>query len=361
MNVLGIETSCDETAAAVVRDGREVLSSVIHSQVALHRPYGGVVPEIASRSHVAELPGTIQAAMDRSGLGWNDLDAVAVTYGPGLATSLMVGLAAAKALALRLQVPLIGINHLEAHVYSVFLGAEAPRSPEVCPLVALVVSGGHTCLARVEALGRYRVLGQTLDDAAGEAFDKGANLLGLGYPGGPAIDKTARGGRAAAVQFPRGRHRKETPRFEGMDPELCFSFSGVKTALLYHLRSHPLSENRGELPDLAASYQEAVVDALVERCRFAMRDERCLAAAGGVALNSRLRERLTEEAKQRGCRLLLAAPAYCGDNAAMIAGLGGAGQGVAGEAAMRLDVEPNLEIGAPAGLAAGGVENAKRL
>src|SRR5450759_3668832 len=184
MNVLGIETSCDETAAAVVADGCTVLSSAVFSQVALHRPHGGVVPEIASRQHVEHLPRMLDQALAQSGLEWPRLQAVAVTYGPGLASSLLVGLSAAKALALRLNIPLIGINHLEAHLYSVFLAHGAPRYASACPLVALIVSGGHTCLVRVDAPGQYRRLGQTIDDAAGGAFDKGAKLLGLEYPGG---------------------------------------------------------------------------------------------------------------------------------------------------------------------------------
>ena len=183
MNVLGIETSCDETAAAVVRDGRQVLSSAVFSQVALHRPYGGVVPEIASRSHLETMPGIVERALADADVKWADVDAIAVTYGPGLANALLIGLSTAKALAMRLRKPLVGVNHLEAHIYSIFLGPDAPRPEEVMPFVALIVSGGHTCLVRVKALGVYELLGQTIDDAAGEAFDKGANLLGLGYPG----------------------------------------------------------------------------------------------------------------------------------------------------------------------------------
>jgi len=346
MNILGIETSCDETAAAVVRDGRDVLASVVFSQVALHRPYGGVVPEIASRSHVASLPGVIEDAVRQSGAGWDGIDAVAVTYGPGLATSLLVGLSAAKALALRLGKPLIGINHLQGHIYSVFLGPGAPAVGEVCPFISLVVSGGHTCLVRVEGLGRCVLLGQTIDDAAGEAFDKGANLLGLGYPGGPAVDKASRGGRTDFAAFPRGRQKKDHQRLEGLDIDLCFSFSGLKTALLYYLKTHPLSGDSAELASVAASYQEAIVDALVDRCRRARRDEKCIAVVGGVALNSRLRARLAEYAQSAGIRLLAAEPKYCADNAAMIAGLAGAGAGVRGAAAVSLDVEPNLEIDA---------------
>ncbi|MEI6970071.1 MAG: tRNA (adenosine(37)-N6)-threonylcarbamoyltransferase complex transferase subunit TsaD [bacterium] len=344
MNILGIETSCDETAAAVVRDGRDVLANVVFSQVDLHRPYGGVVPEVASRSHVTSLPDVIREAIERSGLGWQDIDAVAVTYGPGLASSLLVGLSSAKALAMRLGKPLIGINHLQAHIHSLFIGRDSPDPREVCPFIALVVSGGHTCLVRVEAPGRYVLLGQTMDDAAGEAFDKGANMLGLGYPGGPAIDRVARSGRADYVKFPRGRQLKDTARVGGLDVELCCSFSGLKTSLLYYLRDHPLSGERSEVPSIAASYQEAIVDTLVDRCRSAMRGERCLAAVGGVSLNGRLRTKLGDYAKSAGFRFLLAEPQYCADNAAMVAGLAGTGQGVSGPDVMSLDVDPNLDV-----------------
>lgn len=344
MNVLGIETSCDETAAAVVRDGRVVLSNVVYSQVDLHRPYGGVVPEVASRSHVTSLPDVLKTAVEKSGITWGDIDAVAVTYGPGLASSLLVGLSAAKALSLRLGKPLIGINHLRAHIYSLFIGKDPPVVEEVCPFIALVVSGGHTCLVRVESPWRYVLLGQTMDDAAGEAFDKGSNMLGLGYPGGPAIDKIAKSGKIDYARFPRSRQRKETERVGGLDVDLCFSFSGLKTALLYYLRDHPISAERVELPSVAASYQEAIVEALVGRCRCAMRGERCLAAVGGVSLNSRLRTSLAEYAKTAGLRFLLSEPQYCADNAAMVAGLAGVGQGVIGPFAMNLDVEPNLDV-----------------
>jgi N6-L-threonylcarbamoyladenine synthase len=347
VNVLGIETSCDETAAAVVRDGREVLSSVVLSQVDLHRPYGGVVPEIASRSHVENLPAVIEAAVARARVPWGGVDAVAFTYGPGLATSLLVGIAAAKGLALSLGKPLCAVSHIEAHIYSVFLSPGAPAVEHVCPLVALVVSGGHTCLVRMEGPGCHELLGQTIDDAAGEAFDKGANLLGLGYPGGPAIERASRGGRSDYVRFPRGRQRKDRMRLEGVDPALCFSFSGLKTSLRYYLREHAAAADAegNERASVAASYQEAIVDALASRCERALSGARCLAAGGGVTLNRRLRERLTALARARNVRLLLAEPAYCADNAAMIAGLAGAGQGLWGAAAMAADAEPNLRIG----------------
>ncbi|HOE60571.1 MAG TPA: tRNA (adenosine(37)-N6)-threonylcarbamoyltransferase complex transferase subunit TsaD [Kiritimatiellia bacterium] len=359
MVVLGIETSCDETAAAVVADGRRVLSNVVYSQVPLHQPYGGVVPEIASRSHVEKLPGVVAEAVraafaPESPAGsapppaaWREVDAVAVTYGPGLASSLIVGLSAAKGLALRLERPLIGMNHIEAHIHSVFLNPEAPDPREAAPLLALVVSGGHSCWIETDRPGNYRMIGQTLDDAAGEAFDKAAKLLGLGYPGGPEIDRLARqAARVDAVAFPKGSPRPGNPALAGLRAELCVSFSGLKTALLYHLRSHP-PQDQNEVAEVAAAYQEAIVTALAERSERALRGGRyaAFAVGGGVSLNRRLRERLTEVARAAGVRLLLAEPRFCGDNAAMIAGLAGAGGGVRGPAAQELDASPALAAG----------------
>jgi len=335
------------------------LSSAVFSQVPLHQPYGGVVPEIASRSHVEKISGVIREAMchafapgacapEIDPVWWGRIDAVAVTYGPGLASSLIVGLSAAKGLALRLNKPLIGINHIEAHIHSVFLSQNAPDPCEVGPLLALVVSGGHSCWVDIPKPGSYRIIGQTLDDAAGEAFDKAAKLLGLGYPGGPAIDHIARqAGRRDAVTFPKGRPRPGNPALGQLRAELCVSFSGLKTSLMYRLRDH-LPENDAQVAEIVASYQEAIVDALADRCALALRDGRyrALAVGGGVSLNRRLRERLAEVAEAAGVRLLLAEPRFCGDNAAMIAGLAGMGVGVQGDAAMRLDGAPALEAGA---------------
>lgn len=346
MNILGIETSCDETAAAVVADGCNVLSSVVFSQIALHRPHGGVVPEIASRHHVECLPGMIEEALTRSALGWERLHAVAVTYGPGLASSLLVGISAAKALALRLGIPLIGINHLEAHLYSVFLAPNAPSFAEACPFLALIVSGGHTCLIRVDAPGAYRRLGQTIDDAAGEAFDKGAKLLGLEYPGGPEIDRIGAGGDAGKIVFPR-THASKSIFTGGLTPALCFSFSGLKTSLLYYLRDHPEAVREPALKDVAAGYQEAVVDVLVRGAKRAIQHEhlQTLAVAGGVSMNRRLRAKLHEMAAGLNVRVLLPTPSHCVDNAAMVAGLAGIGQGISGDAIWSLDACPNLELG----------------
>lgn len=310
MNILGIETSCDETAAAVVCDGTEVRANVVSSQVALHRPYGGVVPELASRNHLALIETVIAQSLAQAGISITDLDAVAATSGPGLASSLLIGLNAGKGLALALGVPFLAINHLEAHLYSPFIPSPGEPVDAVFPAVGLIVSGGHTILAYATALGRHEILGQTVDDAAGEAFDKVAKLLGLGYPGGPEIDRCAQDGNPAAVSFPRSMID---------DPRHDFSFSGLKTAVLYFLRKSPTVS----VADICASFQEAVVDVLVAKTVRAATERRVrtIAAAGGVSLNSRLRTRLATACQERGWQLRLAAPAYCTDNAAMIAAL----------------------------------------
>lgn len=348
MIILGIETSCDETACAIVRDGHAVLSNVVYTQIAHHQPYGGVVPEIASRKHVEHLPDVISEALARANIGWDAIDGIAVTYGPGLASSLLVGLATAKGLALRLQKPLIGINHLEAHLYSAFLGADRIDPQSLCPFLTLIVSGGHTCFVDVTGIGRYRLLGRTVDDAAGEAFDKGAKLLNLGYPGGPAIDKAARSGNTEHVRFPRGFVHRLPKRLPGLEPKFCVSFSGLKTSLLYHLRAHPLgAEPSAEVAHLAASYQEAIVDTLVQRAAHATQTNKVLAVVGGVSLNGRLRAKLAVMAQRRRVRIVLAAPQYCTDNAAMVAGLAAHKLAAAPSLhdAMLLDADPNLGIG----------------
>lgn len=346
MNVLGMETSCDETAAAIVADGRNVRSSIVFSQIALHRPYGGVVPEIAARNHIEHLPGIIERALAETGLGWKQIDAVAATYGPGLASSLLVGLTTGRALAMRLKVPFIAVNHLEAHLYAPFLTVDAPDLDSLCPLVALIVSGGHTCLVRVAGPGNYRLLGTTGDDAAGEVFDKGAKLLGLGYPGGPEINKLASGGKVNAISFPRGRFSAGTI-IGGLTGDLCFSFSGLKTALMYFLKNHPQGKSDYRPADIAASYQEAIIDSLCDRLALAAQREnvKCVAAAGGVSVNTRLRSKLSAFGKSSGLRIVFAEPQYCLDNAAMVAGLAGAGQGISGHEAWTVDVCPNLGIG----------------
>ena len=370
MNILGIESSCDETACAVVKDGREVLSNVVYTQLPLHQPYGGVGPEVASRAHIEKIHGVVAEAM-KAGVS---IDAVAVTYGPGLASSLLVGLNAAKGLAMSLGVPLIGINHIEAHLHTPFLFDAGETNPQAVeqsiPALGLAVSGGHTTWVDMPSYGEYRIIGQTLDDAAGEAFDKAAKLLGLGYPGGPVIDRWAKGfwngmtefSDAAALKalkypdgikvrdpmprFPKGQPRAGTAALAGLDAELCVSFSGLKTALLYYVKKNPPKDDC-EKAALVAAYQEAIVGTLADRTRLALRrrDYKALIVGGGVSLNGRLRAKLAEVAADAHVPLLLAKPKYCGDNAAMIAGLAYYRRKLVGDAALKVDVNPALQAG----------------
>ena len=308
MKVLAIETSCDETAAAVVRDGREVLSSIVSSQVDIHSKYGGVVPEIASRKHVESIVPVILEALDQARLNLDDMDGIAVTRGPGLIGSLLVGLSVAKSIAFAKKKPLVGINHLEGHVAAIFLSERAPAFP----FVALVVSGGHTLVYLARDFQDFVLLGQTRDDAAGEAFDKAAKLLNIGYPGGVVIDRLAKSGNPEAITFPR-------PMRDSLD----FSFSGVKTALLTYTRKRgPITEE--EIPDIVASYQEAIVDVLVEKTLRAatLNDIPRVVVVGGVAANSRLRHRFMEEGGKRAIDVFIPPPVLCTDNAAMIAVVG---------------------------------------
>ncbi|MGE0142309.1 MAG: tRNA (adenosine(37)-N6)-threonylcarbamoyltransferase complex transferase subunit TsaD [Planctomycetota bacterium] len=315
--ILGIETSCDETAAAVVVDGVDIRSNCIHSQIALHERYRGVVPEVASRSHMNRIVPIITAALEEAGMTPRDLSAVAVTARPGMIGSLLVGLSAAKALAFGFELPLIGIDHVAAHVHAAFMSA--PQTP--LPLLSLVASGGHTALYLVRRVGHAERIGTTIDDAAGEALDKGAALLGLPYPGGPAIERCARDGDRNAVELPRSMLGKDS---------LDFSFSGLKTALLYHLRGPGLTRELPQLDDraradLAASLEEAVVDALVRKLRRAVEqypEVRSLAIGGGVARNLRLRERLASDRRIGALAQVFPPMALCSDNGAMIAGLG---------------------------------------
>jgi N6-L-threonylcarbamoyladenine synthase len=337
--VLGIETSCDETAAAVVAEGSRVLSSVVSSQVDIHARYGGVVPEIAGRAHVDLLTPVVAEALVEAGLdargaqdgeGTPGVGAVAATVGPGLIGSLLVGVSTAKSLALVWDVPFVAVNHLEAHLYASFI-----EEPDLeTPLVVLLVSGGHTLLVTMEGHGRYRLLGQTIDDAAGEAYDKVARFLGLGYPGGPAIDKLAPEGDPHAVAFPRALAE------EGLD----FSFSGLKTAVITHVRKHP------ETPaaDVVASFQEAVVDVLVTKARRAAAavGARGLCLAGGVAANSALRARIIAACEADGLRSFVPSRAMCTDNAAMVA--------AAGWWRLRQDGPSPLDTGADPGLRLAG-------
>jgi len=307
MNLLAIETSCDDTAAAVLIDGA-VRSSIVASQDAVHHVYGGVVPELASRSHMRALTPTIERALGDAGLSLAAIDAVAATYGPGLVGSLLVGLCAAKGIAYARRVPFIGVNHLEGHLLSVQLDR-----PVAFPYVALLASGGHTSLYLARALGDYALLGSTRDDAAGEAFDKVAKLLGLGYPGGRVIDDLARRGDAAAIRFPRARLKPS-----GGSHRFDFSFSGIKTAVALHLREHGADPARHA--DVAASFQEAAVDMLLDTAFAAARSVGVdrLVIAGGVSANSRLRERAVARAADVGLDVVIPAPRYCTDNAAMI-------------------------------------------
>ena len=314
-NILGIETSCDETAAAVVRDGHHILSNVIHSQVELHKRWRGVVPEVASRSHTERILPIVEQALEDAGVTPEDLDAIAVTNRPGMVGCLLVGMAAAKALAWRFDKPLIGVDHVQAHVHTGLLAEPDMPLPALC----LVASGGHTALYRLSEPGSSERLGTTRDDAAGEALDKGAALLGLPYPGGPSIQDEGEGGDRGAHRFPRTLLDKAS---------LDFSFSGLKTALLYTLEppGKPKQSTTPEaqaVKDLAASYQEAVVDVLITKLRRAAErhDVRSLCIGGGVAKNSRLRERLVRDPQLSGLRLVLPPLSLCADNGAMIAGL----------------------------------------
>ena len=312
--VLGIESSCDETAAAVVRGAREVLSSVVHSQIAEHAEFGGVVPEIAGRSHLVKILPVVDRALAEAGADLDDLSGVAVTRQPGLIGSLLVGVSVAKSLAFTRGLPLVPVHHIEAHVYAASMECGAPPYP----CVALVVSGGHTALYRAESPLEMTLLATTLDDAAGEAFDKVSWLLGTGYPGGPAVSALAREGDPAAVPF---------PRYRAKSGELGFSFSGLKTAVLYHLRGGdalaptPEPDAIEGRADVAASFEAAVVDALVTQTLRACDLARVL-VGGGVACNRVLRDEMTRRCAERGVEATFPSPAYCTDNAVMIAGLG---------------------------------------
>jgi tRNA N6-adenosine threonylcarbamoyltransferase len=311
MNVLGIETSCDETAVAVVADGRTVLSNLISSQSHLHERFGGVVPEVASRAHVEAINPLMATALSEAGVWFDAVDAVAVTIGPGLVGALLVGVAAAKAVALGLGVPFIGVNHLEGHIYASVI----EQGPLERPYVAFLVSGGHTMLVHVPEPHLYELLGQTLDDAAGEAFDKIARFVGLGFPGGPALDALARRGDPDAVRFPRALN--EPGNYD-------FSLSGLKTAVVRHVKAERAAGREPNLADLAASFQEAVVEVQVDKTNAAAKDRGVdtVVLGGGVVANSRLRELMSLRAKEEGIDLRIPSPELCTDNAAMIASAG---------------------------------------
>ncbi|MBO7741809.1 MAG: tRNA (adenosine(37)-N6)-threonylcarbamoyltransferase complex transferase subunit TsaD [Victivallales bacterium] len=322
MLILGIESSCDETAASVVRDGHEVLSSVISSQIKLHAAYGGVIPELAAREHLKNIVPVVESALAEAGVSAGEIDGLAVTSRPGLIPALLVGNAYAKGLVAANPMPIVGINHFEGHLYGAFIGhPELLENRENYPILGVVVSGGHTALVLVPADGRARIVGTTLDDAAGEALDKAAKILGLGYPGGPVIDRIAKNGNPKAYNFPRGLiggGGKPVPHEHRFD----FSFSGVKTSLLYAVKDRELSES--ELADVVASYQAACMGVLVTKAMMAAKEfgARMICLAGGVACNSYLRQEMAAACEKEGRTLLLAPPKFCTDNAAMIAGLG---------------------------------------
>ncbi|MBU98323.1 MAG: tRNA (adenosine(37)-N6)-threonylcarbamoyltransferase complex transferase subunit TsaD [Acidimicrobiaceae bacterium] len=325
--VLAIETSCDETAAAVVAEGKYVLSSVVSSQVDIHARYGGVVPEIASRAHVDLIAPVIAQALVEAGIEQNDLDLVAATRGPGLVGSLLVGVSAAKSLALVWKKPFIGVNHLEAHLYSCFL-----EEPDLeLPLLVLLVSGGHTMLVAMDDHLRYRILGQTLDDAAGEAYDKVARYLGLGYPGGPIIDKLAGSGKAN-IAFPRPMLN------EGYN----FSFSGLKTSVINYVRKNPSTP----IEDIATSFQEAVVDVLITKAKKAALEinAKGLCIGGGVAANSRLREAILDTCLEEGLQSFVPSRSYCTDNAAMVAAAAWRRYCKDGASSLFTGADPNLRL-----------------
>jgi len=329
--ILGIETSCDETAASVLSTDGAVLSNIISSQHAVHRRFGGVVPELASRAHIESIETVSTEALQQAGITWTELTGISVTQGPGLAGALLVGVNYAKALAYALRIPMIGVSHLEGHIASAWL--QDPTFP--LPCIVLIVSGGHTHLYQKNLNGPCRLLGSTRDDAAGEAFDKGAQMLGLEYPGGQAIDHLAQQGRRDAIVFPRSYLEKGS---------LDFSFSGLKTALLYTLQAIPQQSRATQAADLAASYQEAIVSVLVDKVFAAVRESgaHALAVVGGVSANSRLRTMLQQRADSENLRLSLPPLAYCTDNAAMIA--------AAGRTALRAGTRASLDLDAHASL-----------
>lgn len=309
--ILAIESSCDETAAAVVKNGREVLSNIISSQIDLHTLYGGVVPEIASRKHTENINPVIEEALKTANVTLNDIDAIAVTYGPGLVGALLVGVSAAKAISFATKIPLVGVHHIEGHISANYIENKELEPPFVC----LVVSGGHSHLVKVLDYGKYEILGKTRDDAAGEAFDKVARSIGLGYPGGPKIDKVSKLGNPNAIQFPRAK-------VEGSVYD--FSFSGLKSAVLNYLNSLEMKGETYVQEDVAASFQKAVVDVLVDHSMQAIREYgiKKFALAGGVASNSSLRAAMEEACAKEGVEFYKPSPILCTDNAAMIGAAG---------------------------------------
>lgn len=333
-HILAIESSCDETAAAVVKNGRSVLSNIISSQIDIHTIYGGVVPEIASRKHIEKINQVIEEALREAGVSLKDIDAVAVTYGPGLVGALLVGVAEAKAISFATGIPLIGVHHIEGHICANYI-----EHPELePPFMSLVVSGGHTHLVNVADYGKYEILGRTRDDAAGEAFDKVARAIGLGYPGGPKIDRVSKEGDPEAIVFPRAKVR---------DGEYDFSFSGLKSAVLNYLNSEKMAGREVVQADVAASFQKAVTDVLVEHSMNAVREygEKKFAIAGGVASNSSLRAQMKAACESEGIEFYYPSPVFCTDNAAMI-GVAGYYEYLKGNFSdLSLNAVPNLRLG----------------
>lgn len=332
--ILAIESSCDETSAAVVVNGRDVLSNIIASQIDTHKKFGGVVPEVASRMHIEVINSVVSEALKVANKTLDDIDAIAVTYGPGLVGALLVGLQYAKGLAYSLKKPLIGVNHIEGHISANFIEHKDLKPPFVC----LVVSGGHTFIVHVKDYGNYEIIGETRDDAAGEAYDKVARSLGLGYPGGPKIDKLSKEGNEDAIKFPRASFHDNT---------LDFSFSGVKSAVLNYLNKMEMKNEKINKADVAASFQKAVVgvltDNVIKTCKIKKIDK--IAIAGGVASNSALRESLIKEGKKRNINVLFPSPILCTDNAAMI-GSAAYFEFLRGNvASMDLNAKPNLRLG----------------
>ena len=334
IKILAIESSCDETAAAVVVNGRDMRSNVISSQIALHTLYGGVVPEIASRKHIEKINQVIAQALSDADMTLQDMDAIGVTYGPGLVGALLVGVAEAKAISYAANIPLVGVHHIEGHISANYIENPDLKPPFLC----LVVSGGHTHLVKVTDYGTYEILGRTRDDAAGEAFDKVARAIGLGYPGGPKIDKLAKEGNPQAIDFPRAK--VDGSAFD-------FSFSGVKSAVLNYLNGCEMKQIEVNRADVAASFQQAVVDVLVERGIRAAKQlgENRIAVAGGVASNSALRAAMTERCQQEGIELCYPSPIFCTDNAAMIAVQGYYEYMAGTRSGLDLNAVPNLKIG----------------
>ncbi|MBR3600263.1 MAG: tRNA (adenosine(37)-N6)-threonylcarbamoyltransferase complex transferase subunit TsaD [Lachnospiraceae bacterium] len=332
--ILAIETSCDETAAAIVVDGREVKSNIIYSQIELHKLYGGVVPEIASRKHVEKINQVIRASIEEADVTWDDIDAVAVTYGPGLVGPLLVGVSAAKTLAFAKGKPIVGVHHIEGHIAANYIEHQELKPPFMC----MVASGGHSHLVYVKDYNKFEIVGRTRDDAAGEAFDKVARAIGLGYPGGPKIDKLAKEGDANAISFPRA-YMEDAP--------YDFSFSGLKSAVLNYLNSCEMKGIEVNKADVAASFQQAVIDVLTDNSVRAAKDYGCskLALAGGVASNTSLRQSLLDRCKKEGIEFYFPSPVYCTDNAAMI-GVAGYHEYMNGTRHdLNLNAVPNLKIG----------------